>query len=982
MRRKSIAFLMAIVMLATTFAFQFSAFAATDSGITVQFQNGNNSTSSNTIRATFNVINNGSTPLNLADLKLRYYYTKDANTAQNFWCDHSGYMSGYNYIDVTSKVKGSFVSMTQTTATADTYLEISFASDAGSLPAGGSITIQTRAARTDWSNYDQSNDYSFKAAGSLIDWNHVTGYVAGSLKYGVEPISGGPGEPSITPTTATFDKATPADVAVTLNPNGNTFKGIDGLTKDTDYTVSGDTVKILKTKLATYAKDTTQKFTFDFGVATKPVLTVSIKDSTIIPPADSLKVTIGTASGKTGDTVTVPITLADVAKVGKVGTFGFNVNYDSKLLEAVKVEAGSIVVNPSVNFSSQINAGSISFLFLDNTIGNELIDKDGVVANITFKILGTTATTTPVTFKDGAVFGDANMAKITKVILTNGSVTITEGTVVKDPTINPTTATFVQGSAADLAVALTPNGNTFTGITGLTKGTDYTVSGDTVTIAKSYLNSLPVGEKVLTFDFSGKTVTLKITVTSKPDVSALSVTIGTATGKAGETVTIPVTFADVAKAGKVGTFGFNVNYDSTLLEAVKVEAGSIVANAAVNFSSQINAGSISFLFLDNTIGSELISSDGVVANITFKVLGTAETTTPVTFKDGAVFGDANMAKIAKVTLTNGSVAIKSTVVVQDPTISPATATFQEGSASDIAVTLTPNGNTFAGITGLTKGTDYTVSGNTVTIAKSYLNSLAAGTKALTFDFGSAKNPVLTITVTAKPVVKDPTISPATATFQEGSASDIAVTLTPNGNTFAGITGLTKGTDYTVSGNTVTIAKSYLNSLAAGTKALTFDFGSAKNPVLTITVTAKPVEIKGLGVAVGTAAGKAGDTITIPVTLKNVVKAGKVGTFGFTLNYDATLLQATKVEAGSIVLSPAVNFSSQIGTGSVTFLFLDNTIGDQLITSDGVVANITFKVLGSSSVTAPVTFKDGAVFGDANMSKIADVTLENGSVKLN
>jgi hypothetical protein len=152
--------------------------------------------------------------------------------------------------------------------------------------------------------------------------------------------------------------------------------------------------------------------------------------------------------------------------------------------------------------------------------------------------------------------------------------------------------------------------------------------------------------------------------------------------------------------------------------------------------------------------------------------------------------------------------------------------------------------------------------------------------------------------------------------------------------------------------------------------------------LTLTITPKQVEIKGLGVTIGTAAGKAGETITIPVTLKNVEKAGKVGTFGFTLNYDSTLLEASKVEAGSIVTSPSVNFSSQIKAGSVTFLFLDNTIGDQLITSDGVVANITFKVLGSSSVSAPITFKDGAVFGDANMSKISDVTLTAGSAKLN
>ena len=49
-----------------------------------------------------------------------------------------------------------------------------------------------------------------------------------------------------------------------------------------------------------------------------------------------------------------------------------------------------------------------------------------------------------------------------------------------------------------------------------------------------------------------------------------------------------------------------------------VTAGPIVTNARVNFSSSINNGSISFLFLDNTIGNELIKTDGVFAYITFK----------------------------------------------------------------------------------------------------------------------------------------------------------------------------------------------------------------------------------------------------------------------------------------------------------------------------------------------------------------------------
>jgi trimeric autotransporter adhesin len=1141
MRKKSISLIMALIMLITLFTSQLSAFAA-DSNIKVQFNNGNTSTTSNSIYAKFKVFNTSSSSINLADLKLRYYYTIDVEKQQSFWCDHSGMMSGNTYVDVTKKVTGTFVKMSSPTSTADYYLEVGFASDAGSIPAGGSIEVQTRIAKNDWSNYDQSNDYSYKASGTYIDWDQITAYLGGTLVFGKDIVNNN--IPSIDPTSKTFDKASPADISVTLTPNGNTFVGITGLTQGSEYTLSGNTVTILKSYLSTLSAGI-KPLTFDFGVATKPILNVNIIDLlnpsisptattvirgsaadlavTLIPNGNTFKgitgltqgsdytvignsvtilksylntllvgtkvlafdfgvannpnltltiientglgVTIEKVAGNVGDTVIVPISLTNVAKVGNVGTCNFYVSYDTTLLEAISVAAGPIVTNQGINFSSSINSGTstISFLFLDNTIGNELIKTDGVFANISFKLKSTSAkVTTPVAFKTGGVFGDGNMVKIPVVNKTDGSVTIdpnnpypsinpttnsfvqgsaadlsvtltpngstfkgitgltegtnytvlgntvtilksylnslTEGTkeltfdfgvtnnpkltitvtpVIGTPTINPPTTSAVQGSAADLAVTLTPNGNTFKGITGLTQGTHYTVSGNTVTVLGSYLNSLALGTKVLTFDF-GVTNNPTLTITITPP-AAFGVSIGAVTGNVGDTVIVPISLANVAKAGNVGTCNFYVSYDTTLLEAISVAAGPIVTNQGINFSSSINSGTstISFLFLDNTIGNELIKTDGVFANISFKLKSTStKVTTPVAFKTGGVFGDGNMVKIPVVNKTDGSVTINPGIV---PSVTPVATSFVQGSATDLVVTLTPNGNTFKGITGLTEGTNYTVSGNTVTILKSYLNGLTEGTKALTFDFGVASNPVITVTVT--PVIGTPTINPPATSFLQGSAADLAVTLTPNGNTFKGITGLTQGTHYTVSGNTVTILKSYLNGLTEGTKALTFDFGVASNPILTITVT--PV-YTGLGVTIANVSGKVGDTITVPISLANVTKVGDVGTCNFYVGYDTSLLQAVSIQAGPIIPNAAINFSSSMNTSTRTlsFLYLDNTIGSELIKTDGVLATITFKVIGTISTTTPIVFNPGGVFGNGTMTKITDVKRTDGSVKIN
>jgi len=86
------------------------------------------------------------------------------------------------------------------------------------------------------------------------------------------------------------------------------------------------------------------------------------------------------------------------------------------------------------------------------------------------------------------------------------------------------------------------------------------------------------------------------------------------------------------------------------------------------------------------------------------------------------------------------------------------------------------------------------------------------------------------------------ISPAAAAFDKkaGEQADIQVTITPNGNSLSniknGATLLASGTDYTVSGNTVTIKASYLAAQPNGTTTLTFTFSAGKARNIAITVT--------------------------------------------------------------------------------------------------------------------------------------------------
>ena len=135
----------------------------------------------NTIRATISIINNGTVPVNLSDIEVRYWFTSDGNSQNSFTCEYSAIGA--------EKITGTISAIDNAVSDADTYCEISFTKDAGKLVPGvasGDIPFRIESE----SEYDKENDYSFdsKIASNLGDNNKITAYVNGVLKYGIEPV--------------------------------------------------------------------------------------------------------------------------------------------------------------------------------------------------------------------------------------------------------------------------------------------------------------------------------------------------------------------------------------------------------------------------------------------------------------------------------------------------------------------------------------------------------------------------------------------------------------------------------------------------------------------------------------------------------------------------------------------------------------------------------------------------------------------------
>ncbi|WEK54902.1 MAG: glycoside hydrolase family 6 protein [Candidatus Cohnella colombiensis] len=155
--------------------------ATVASNLTVQYKTNSSGATANQIMAQFNIKNSGTSAVSMSTLKLRYYFTKDSSSAFSFWSDYAQIGSG--------NVQGTFVTMSTPKTTADTYLEISFTAGAGSIAANGqSGEIQSRFAKTDWSNFTLTNDYSYDGTKTaFIDWSKVTLYQNGTLVWGTEP---------------------------------------------------------------------------------------------------------------------------------------------------------------------------------------------------------------------------------------------------------------------------------------------------------------------------------------------------------------------------------------------------------------------------------------------------------------------------------------------------------------------------------------------------------------------------------------------------------------------------------------------------------------------------------------------------------------------------------------------------------------------------------------------------------------------------
>ncbi|MGW1537570.1 glycoside hydrolase family 6 protein [Streptomyces aureus] len=147
-------------------------------GLKVQYKNNDSSTTDNQVKPGLKLVNGGTAAADLSKVTIRYWFTGDSSAGYQTFCDWAQLGC--------STVKTSVGAVSPSRTGADHYLEVGF--NSGSLAAGAdSGDLQLRMAKSDWSNFNEADDYSRGAGTSYADAAKVTVYVSGTLVWGTEP---------------------------------------------------------------------------------------------------------------------------------------------------------------------------------------------------------------------------------------------------------------------------------------------------------------------------------------------------------------------------------------------------------------------------------------------------------------------------------------------------------------------------------------------------------------------------------------------------------------------------------------------------------------------------------------------------------------------------------------------------------------------------------------------------------------------------
>jgi len=377
-----------------------------------------------------------------------------------------------------------------------------------------------------------------------------------------------------------------------------------------------------------------------FGVVAAATVALWLLATAFVRPSWAVRLDIGDGSGTVGDTVIVGITTTNLTGLN-VYSYELKVTWTSTRASVVGAPEEGTLTSPWGAVTFNAGSGQVKVV----AAGETPLAGSGTLINLKFA-LGPSSGSTTLTFAD-FIFNEG----APNDTITNGSLNVAARPTI---TITPNSGQVLVGDSLLFST------------TGGTAPYTYTSSDPTVADFRgnAYLKGVSPGSVYATArDQNGIT-----DVTDGPIyVRAIRLTAGTAAGRPGDTVVVPMTITDPT-AFDIKSAEFSVTYNEAQLTALGTIDGGTVAEAAGWLASA--AGVTSGQIKVSMAGAAGLASAGTLVYLEFLIDPVASSTSSTLTVTGGLFSET-YAPIQ----VNGSVAITAFPTL---TVSPNIATIVAG----------------------------------------------------------------------------------------------------------------------------------------------------------------------------------------------------------------------------------------------------------------------------------------------------------------
>ena len=152
-------------------------------GIRLEYKPGG--TDANAIEPFIRIYNDSDISIPLSDSEIRYWYLFEGEGQDEIAAIHSAAVFPGN-TDIAEHINGSIIQKNR--GTQDRYLEITFGNGAGTIEPGQYVEIKSSIIKSDGSDYDQSNDWSYNA--EFMDyerWGKILFAIQDVVGFGADP---------------------------------------------------------------------------------------------------------------------------------------------------------------------------------------------------------------------------------------------------------------------------------------------------------------------------------------------------------------------------------------------------------------------------------------------------------------------------------------------------------------------------------------------------------------------------------------------------------------------------------------------------------------------------------------------------------------------------------------------------------------------------------------------------------------------------